>query len=137
MKTKQKMIYFLALFSFGLMSVGCDRILHPLNTPTPVSLLAAHSKQPDIRGKITAVIVTGGKTNAIHIEGVLEEDTKYDKASARITEKTRVFKLVGESYTVSSLDQLIVGQTVEVLFTGIIREKYPISAEAEEILIIQ
>jgi len=138
MKSKKIVISFLVFLLLGLASVGCDRLLpHPTNTPIPISKLATQSEQPDIRGKITAIIVTGGKINAIQIEGVLEKDTKYDKASVRITDKTRVFKLVGDSYQVASLDELINGQTVEVLFTGMILERYPVSVEAEEILIFQ
>lgn len=134
---KIKGICILVLMLFGFTGVGCNTILPLTGTPIPVSVLATHSEQPDIRGKITDIMVTGGRINAIHIESTLKEDKKYDEAAARITEKTRVFKLVGESYTLCSVDQLVFGQTVEVLFTGIVREKYPPSAKAEEILIMQ
>jgi hypothetical protein len=141
MKAKSGSLYLAILLSISLLSVGCERLKKypsptPTNTPIPVSALATQSQKPDIRGKITAVLETEGQINAIHIEGVLENDTKYDRATARITEKTLIYVLKGDSYEVASIDQLVVGLRVEVLFKGMILEKYPVSAEADEILIV-
>jgi len=141
MKTKCANLYLFAFLLICLTIVGCNGqekppSVTPTDTPTPVSILATRSQSPDIRGEITAILETDGQINAVHIEGILEEDTKYDKATARIAEGTRIYVLKGSSYEVASTNQLSVGSKIEVLFTGEILEKYPVSAEASEILIV-
>ena len=44
--------------------------------------------------------------------------------------------MTGDQYEIAAPDQLVVGMTVEVLFAGLIRERYPISVDADEILVI-
>ena len=115
----------------------------PSSTPVPASVLAAQIQAPDIRGEIVAVTIIEGHINAIHIEddtfntdNTWKNDTKYGKAVAGIHEQTRIYILTGDTYEISTTDQLRVGARVEVLFTGLVLEKYPVSAEAAEILII-
>ena len=141
MKIKEVSFYLIAFLLISLAIVGCngqEKLPSATlsNTPTPISLLATHSKSPDIRGEITAVLETNGQINAVHIEGDLEDDTKYDKATARIVEGTRIYISEGSDYRITSTNQLGVGLRIEALFTGEILERYPVSAEASEILII-
>jgi uncharacterized OB-fold protein len=63
-------------------------------------------------------------------------DTDYDKAFIGVTETTRIYLQTDSGYDVADPNQLTVGMKVEVLFTGIIMESYPVQAEADEILII-
>lgn len=132
--------YLILLLLVALMIGGCKIREYPLptpsHTPVPTSVLATQSQQPDIRGEIVAILENEGQINAIHVEGAIENDTRYDKATARITDKTKIYISKGERYESISIDQLEVGMIVEVLFTGIVLERYPVSAEAAEILVV-
>ena len=75
--------------------------------------------------------------HGLFVEGIKESDTSYDKATVRLSDKTRIYLSQGNSYKLASASQLTVGLTVEAVFTGLILERYPVSAEAEEILILE
>jgi beta-N-acetylhexosaminidase len=88
-----------------------------------------------IRGEITNV--SQGQDNIvtfIFVEGSLESDTEYDKASITITNKTKVINKDNKK-KISRAD-LKVGMQVEVVFEGPVRESYPVQADAKEVRVL-
>lgn len=133
---KLKFTIFLTLL-FALLVTACqNQAGGPAPTLSPVSepasALAAKIRPPDLRGTITDVSAQDGKTNAVRIEG----DPQYDIADIHITTQTRIFITENDIVKNTSAEQLKNGMQVEVLFTGGIRMRYPISVDADEILII-
>lgn len=97
----------------------------------------------DIRGTITDIYQAdaqsreGGIIGSLLIEGVIEEDTQYDKASVTITEKTRIFEQKGQDRLAVTFESLQIGQRVEAWFTGPVMESYPVQATASEVVILR
>jgi beta-N-acetylhexosaminidase len=97
----------------------------------------------DIRGVITNVRAAEaeakkqGTLGWIRVEGVKEKDTAYDKASVRITDKTRIEKLAGKEKKAAAFGELKQGVRVQAVFTGPVAESYPVQATAKEVLIVQ
>ncbi len=92
----------------------------------------------DVRGDITQITNSDAKEvlGMILVEGDLEEDTKVDKASVTVTDKTKIFVLGNESVVEEAdFSFLQAGQIVEVEFTGPVRESYPVQATAKTIFI--
>lgn len=83
---------------------------------------------PSIRGTVSTV--TG---STMLIEGVVESDTSFDKASVTITEDTQIFN--ADNRPVSAVD-LSPGLRVEAWFTGPVAESYPVQATASDIRIL-
>lgn len=90
-------------------------------------------RKVDIRGRVAALHADGGGTGTVLIEGEKEPDTSNDKASVRVTTKTRLINSAGEKL---SLADLQMGQRVEARFTGPVAESYPVQAVAAEIRIL-
>ncbi len=106
-------------------------------TKNPESLLATKSRTPDISGVVIDLYTANEHLNGFYIEGVLDDYTKYDKASVKVNEETRVFRVIGDTYEMVTTQEIKKEQIVEVIFVpGEILERYPVSAEAQEILII-
>lgn len=108
-----------------------------------VSILTAcnNGKSPldtvDVRGDITQITNSDVKEilGMILVEGDLEEDTKVDKASVTITDKTKIFVLGNEGVVEEAdFSFLQAGQIVEVEFTGPVKESYPVQATAKTIV---
>jgi hypothetical protein len=135
-----KCLRFVMLLSIGILCIGCELTTDsndlPTPTPTQTSALGEHTKNPHIRGTILDISIPEGRVHGFVVEGVVEADTDYDKAFVGVTETTRVYLQTDTGYDVANPNQLTVGMKVEVLFTGIIMESYPVQAEADEILII-
>jgi len=74
---------------------------------------------------------------AMEIEGALEADTRYDKASIRITDKTKFFLVYDGERTPASFADLKPGQKVEVNFTGPVAESSPVQTTAGEVMILK
>jgi len=98
----------------------------------------------DIRGNIVEVHridTPGSERNAILgallIEGVIEADTKYDRASVTITAETEIFELRGEERFQVIFDDVTVGHRAEVRFAGPVRETYPFQGTAAELVILE
>lgn len=82
----------------------------------------------DIIGEIKSMEVTSDKTGHILVEGEQQEHTEYDKASITINERTKIIdKSSNKKITIKDIKK---GDTVEVEFTGPVRESYPIQADA-------
>jgi hypothetical protein len=97
----------------------------------------------DIRGPITSIsaprIAAGAGQNfvgTIMIEGKKEPDTNVDKASVRVTPKTRIFREENGKRIEATFADLQVGQRVTAQFTGPVAESYPVQATAGEIVIL-
>jgi hypothetical protein len=97
----------------------------------------------DIRGSITDIQQADAQSReegiigSVLIEGVIEEDTEFDKASVTITDKTRVLEQKGEDRLSVTFESLKIGQRVEARFTGPVMESYPVQATASEIVILK
>jgi uncharacterized protein DUF3221 len=73
----------------------------------------------------------------MEIEGAQEADTRYDKASIRIMDKTKFFLVNDGERTPASFADLKPGQKVEVNFTGPVAESSPVQATAGEVMILK
>jgi len=97
----------------------------------------------DIRGDITSIHQADaengekGIVGSILIEGVIEEDTEFDKASVTITDKTRIFEQKGQDRRPVTFESLKMGQRVQARFTGPVMESYPVQATASEVVILK
>jgi hypothetical protein len=115
----------LVLGTLGLLA-GCGE-------PEPEPVTA------DIRGVITALTPAGepgGGLGSVRIEGAKQPDTRYDKASVRITSETRVFQQLGDFCRPLTFADLALGDKVEASFTGPVAESYPVQATASEVVIL-
>jgi beta-N-acetylhexosaminidase len=74
------------------------------------------------------------KVTFILVEGNLESDTMYDKASIAITDKTKIIKKATQKKFL--MDDLKEGVQVEVLLEGPVRESYPVQADAKEVRVL-
>lgn len=89
-----------------------------------------------IRGEITEVSLDdSGKITSILVEGKIEQDTQYDKASVSIGEKTKIY----DNDTKEELKRngLKKGAKVEIIFEGGVRESYPVQADAKIIKVTE
>jgi beta-N-acetylhexosaminidase len=104
---------------------------------------ATDATEADIKGTITQIQRKDvqrrekGVIGSILIEGVMEEDTKFDRAFTRITDKTRIFEQRGGDRRPATFDALAIGQRVEARFTGPVMQSHPVQAEALEIVILE
>jgi beta-N-acetylhexosaminidase len=88
-----------------------------------------------VRGEITSLSQSqDNKIVFILVEGNLESDTVYDKASVAITDKTRV--LLGDTKIKLSKADLKEGMKVEVTMEGPVRESYPVQGDAKVVRIL-
>ena len=73
----------------------------------------------DIRGHITDVELVEsdgrGALSVVRIEGVLEDDTNFDKAVVTVTSETRILLLDGDEIRPLDVRELAMGQPVEAL----------------------
>jgi hypothetical protein len=121
MRTKLKKIIFLTLISIFCFSViGCTKS-------------DDISNNIGIRGIVTE-IASNNEEGRILVEGKIEEDTMYDKASIHITKDTIIQKdSLSKSFKLSDIQ---VGDKVEVVFKGPVAESYPVQASADIVRII-
>ncbi|HXV99836.1 MAG TPA: hypothetical protein VEC93_15570, partial [Anaerolineae bacterium] len=81
----------------------------------------APTTNPAIRGSITNRNDAGGQgglVGSILVEGNIESDTQFDKASIAITPETHIFEQVGQEQSPATFEALQAGQQVEAWFTG-------------------
>lgn len=89
-----------------------------------------------IRGEITEVTLDDNdKIIGIFVEGKVEQDTEYDKASVSVGDKTKIYK--GNTKETLEMSTLKEGTKVEVIFEGPVRESYPVQADAKIITVIK
>jgi beta-N-acetylhexosaminidase len=94
-------------------------------------------EEPSIRGAITNVVAgDDGVITSVLVEGKVEPDTVYDKASLRVDEDTEVFRQEGEERVEASRADLAKGQRVEAWIIGPVAESYPVQAYAGQVVIL-
>ncbi len=89
--------------------------------------------QIGIRGIITDISLTEDGASVM-VEGQVEEDTIYDKASVRINTDTMIQK--DDMSRLFEISDLRVGDRVEVIFAGPVAESYPVQGTAAIVRII-
>lgn len=75
------------------------------------------------------------KIISLYVEGIIEEDTDYDKANITMTDKCKIIRK--DTKEKLSEDELKIGAMVEVIFDGPVSESYPVQAKAKEIRILR
>lgn len=86
-----------------------------------------------IKGKITEINIIEEEIVSILVEGNMEDDTMYDKASVGIEKKTKIYKNEEEI----KVEDLKGGEIVEIIFEGPIAESYPVQAVGKTIKVIE
>lgn len=89
----------------------------------------------DIRGTITNIVVNNANEGTIFVDGQIEYDTTYDRASVRINKNATITK--GNNNEKINITQLRVGDRVEVKFDGPILESYPVQTTAGYISVLE
>ena len=74
---------------------------------------------------------------SVLIEGKLQSDTSFDKASVTVTDKTKIYREDAQGRHLVDFSYLRVGQIVAATFTGAVAESYPVQATASEIVILK
>lgn len=131
---KHIVLYIILFFSIFLFTGCCPNQQFPPNS----------DDQVDIRGTILNINPAQVNSNilgTIYVEGPLNEDTFYDKASIKITSSTLIYQVDNQ---LSSNDQFVqipfselqTGMMVEVTFTGPVLESYPVQATAKKVLVL-
>ena len=85
-----------------------------------------------IRGQVTD-ITAGEDKIVIHVEGMVEDDTMYDKASVTVDADTAV---AADDGTLFDMGDIAMGDTVEVVFRGVVAESYPVQGKARSVTVI-
>jgi beta-N-acetylhexosaminidase len=104
--------------------------------------ISNYGKEADIRGSITSIYKvtedsTGDIVGSILIEGNIDKDTEFDKASVTITKKTRIFESKSGKFIKADFDSLKPNQRVQALFTGPVMTSYPVQGTAKEVIILE
>ena len=97
---------------------------------------------PSISGAITTLSAADGSWSAgilgsVLIEGKLQSDTSFDKASVAVTDKTQIYLEDAQGRHAVDFSYLRVGQIVAATFTGAVAESYPVQATASKIVILK
>lgn len=95
---------------------------------------AAPATEPDIRGTLTKVNVAVEPWTML-VEEKPEESSGSAKASVRLTPETRILKRAAGEVGRAAPEELAVGQTVSVWFSGPVMESYPVQATAATLVI--
>lgn len=120
----KKIILLMCVFLLLVTAVGCSKAKE------------STKENIGIRGQITEISQNdSGKVTAILVEGKVEQDTAYDKASVFIGDKTKIYKNDGKEELKAT--DLKKGTKVEIVFEGPVRESYPVQADAKIIRIIE
>jgi Protein of unknown function (DUF3221) len=94
----------------------------------------APATEPDIRGTVTKVNVSV-EPRTVLVEEKPEESAGSPKASVQLTPETRVLKRAAGEVGRAAPEELAVGQTVSVWFSGPVMESYPVQATAATVVI--
>lgn len=126
-----KLVGLVLLIILALLALGCRSPKSTKNMGVDIrgNIVSIHRADAQSRGK--------GIIGSLLIEGTIEKDTKFDKASVIIKDKTRIFEQKGRSRRSVTFDYLKVGQKVQARFTGPVLESYPVQATATEIVILK
>ena len=121
----------------AVLALGAALALVLLSACTSDGDAATGTIGPDIRGAITSVTDGSGDViGSVRIEGVIDEDTSYDKAVVRVESDTSIYRQVGNALMEITFAELTEGQTVVAWFTGPVAESYPVQVKASQIVIV-
>jgi hypothetical protein len=118
-----------------ILTSSCS-IQNPFVNTLTSSVPKFETRNPHIRGAITGITIIEGRANGVIVEGPIEEDATYDRASIGFTEDTRYYARTDSGYRAAGPEELSEGQIVEVIFTGPIRTSDPVQATAEEVVLL-
>lgn len=109
-------------------------------TPVSESLILTGKQKPQMSGVIAEIAqVEGQPPHALLLN--VTQDSLYKpsltKMSVGIVDFTRIFIEKDGEYQIISADELVLGMNVEVLFTGVIFEGYPVHGNASEIVVME
>jgi hypothetical protein len=88
-----------------------------------------------IRGVVTD-IVQGKDGITMLVEGKLEQDTSFDKASVTVNMSSRVLRDETPITGLFAFSEIKKGDTVEVTFNGLVAESYPVQGVAATVRIV-
>jgi len=101
----------------------------------------AEGAKVDIRGNISSVQNANpnnqGVFGTVLIEGKIEKDTGFDKASVRITKSTKLLQRKDGREVAIKFEDLKVGQRVEAAFDGPVAESYPVQTNAGRLVVLK
>lgn len=117
----RKLVYIILALILTLSLIGCSN--------------SKENEKIGIRGEITKLSQGKDiKTFFIFVEGTLEKDTEFDKASITLTDRTKIVeKATNKNLSKNDLKE---GMKVEVLVDGSVRESYPVQFDAKEVRVI-
>ena len=107
--------------------------LDGLSERTGEEMLASLVSAVNIRGKVTELSETKDGIVML-VEAQMPQAREYDIATVRVDENTRVEDTDGK---VLSPNDIVLGDAVEVVFSGPVAESYPVQAYAGSIRIIE
>lgn len=132
---KRKLAFtFIWTILIALTLKGCSSPINSSPTPTEITP-QIDQKSPHIRGTITSLDLREDQISSMVVDGEIEADTRYAKAFIGMNAETKVFIEDSVGYHTGNLNDLAIGQTVEVLFTGPIATSDPVQATAGEVFI--
>ena len=87
-----------------------------------------------IRGEIKEIYTDEESSLVLSflVEGEIEDDTVYDSASVALENDTNIYK--GEEK--ATVEELVEGAKVEVVFNGSVAESYPVQGTAKKVKIL-
>lgn len=97
-------------------------------------------QEPDFTGRVTDVqsIAAGNVVGTVLAEAEVEtkEGVSLDKYALTVTGQTALLQQKNGERQRVGFDALAVGQTVQVWFTGPLKESYPVQVDAKQIVIL-
>lgn len=88
-----------------------------------------------IRGNVTA-LTANGDSIFIMVEGSVEKDTSYDKASVTVMAGASIVFRKDGKVSAAELSDIVMGSKVEVVFDGAVAESYPVQGKAKKVIIL-
>lgn len=88
-----------------------------------------------IRGEVTS-ITTGKGYIVLLVEGEVHDDTMYGKASVTMNADTKVVRIKDGEETPADMLDIMLFDTVEVVFEGPVAESYPVQGTAKIVRIL-
>lgn len=98
------------------------------------------AQEPDFTGRVTDVqsVAAGNVVGTVLVESEVEteEGVFLDKYALTVTRQTALLQQKNGEPQGVGFDALAVGQTVQVWFTGPLKESYPVQVDAKQIVIL-
>ena len=98
--------------------------------------IADESSVIGIRGVVRGDIVQGKDGITMLVEGKLEQDTSFDKASVTVNMSSKVLRDETPITGLFAFSEIKKGDTVEVTFNGPVAESYPVQGVAAIVRIV-